>query len=142
MNENRRKDEKMKRVTILAAVAGCVALTSTALAQTQPVVGSSILEVKVNVMEVVASGYRASKLIGSDIHNEKDEMIGKVDDLIIAGDGKVSLAVINVGSFLGLGGKNVAIPTGLFKPGQGGKITLPGSTKEALKGLPEFKYAP
>jgi hypothetical protein len=59
--------------------------------------------------------------------------------MIIAPDGKLSVAVVDVGGFLGLGAHRVAIPVEQFTQIEP-KIVLPGATKQALKGLPEFKY--
>jgi hypothetical protein len=129
----------MRRLAFCFAVATCATLATPAYAQ-DPVAGAAVLTVKIDT-QIVANGYRASQLIGSDIYNEGDDAIGKVDDLIVAGDGTLTLAIISVGSFLGLGGKNVAVPTGLFEAGQDGKIVLPGATKEGLEKLPDFTYA-
>jgi hypothetical protein len=54
--------------------------------------------------------YRASKLVGVNIYNGKDENIGEVNELIVDGSGKVLAVVIGVGGFLGIGEKNVALP--------------------------------
>ena len=49
--------------------------------------------------------------------------------------------VIQVGGFLGLGGRLVAVPYKNLKVEDNGrKITLPGASKDALTKLPEFKY--
>ncbi len=114
---------------------------TSAIAQEAPVAGTAILGVQVDVKAVSATGYRATKLLGSDVYNDQDEEVGKLDDLIIAGDGQVTLAVLSVGGFLGIGAKNVAVPIQLFKAADGGKIVLPKATKDELKGMPEFKYA-
>ncbi|ABS27521.1 PRC-barrel domain-containing protein [Anaeromyxobacter sp. Fw109-5] len=105
-----------------------------------PVAGTIPLGTTVEETRAVAVGYRASKLIGAPVYNDKDQKIGKVDDLVVAPDGKVSLAVVDVGGFLGMGRHQVAIPVEQFsavKP----KVVLPGATKDALKQLPEFQYA-
>jgi hypothetical protein len=112
-----------------------------AIAQEAPVAGTAILGVQVDVKAVSATGYRATKLLGSDVYNDQNEKVGKLDDLIVAGDGQVTLAVLSVGGFLGIGAKNVAVPIQLFKAGGKGKILLPKATKDELKGMPEFKYA-
>jgi len=52
---------------------------------------------------------RASKMIGSSVYDLHNRKIGKVQDLILDRDGKIDLAVVDVGSFLGMGGKNVAV---------------------------------
>jgi hypothetical protein len=52
----------------------------------------------------------------------------------------VSYAIIGVGGFLGIDRHDVAIPAGQLKI-QGGKLILPGATKDTLKALPKFEYA-
>jgi sporulation protein YlmC with PRC-barrel domain len=100
--------------------------------------GVELLRVDVSV---VAKGYRASKLLGSSVVNDKNEKIGSLDDIIIDRN-QVMFAVLQVGGFLGLGGRLVAVPyKTLVIDDEGKKIELPGATKEALRGLAEFKYA-
>jgi sporulation protein YlmC with PRC-barrel domain len=93
-------------------------------------------------LSVVAQGYRMSKMIGSQVVNDKNEKIGSIDDVIADKDKKqLSFAVLQVGGFLGLGGRLVAIPfDSLVIDDKGQKITLPGATKDELKKLSEFNY--
>jgi sporulation protein YlmC with PRC-barrel domain len=93
-------------------------------------------------LSVVAKGYRMSKLIGSNVINDKNEKIGTVDDVIADKDKKqLNFAVLQVGGFLGLGGRLVAIPyDSLVIDEAGQKITLPGASKDELKKLSEFNY--
>jgi hypothetical protein len=88
----------------------------------------------------VATGYRASKIIGSNVVNDANEGIGKVDDLIVSADGKAPFAVLAVGGFLGLGNRLVVVPYASLKFAED-KIMLPGGSKDELRALPEFKYA-
>lgn len=132
----------MKQVIYALGMVWLLTMAFAAAAQDKaPIVGGVVLGVKVDVQSVVATGYRASKLIRANVFNEKDEKIGNVKELIIANDGRVSLAIIPVGGFLGIGTKNVAIPTELFNVATNGKVTLPGGTKEKLKELPRFEFA-
>ena len=94
---------------------------------------------KVDVVKV-ATGYRASKVIGSSVVNEANDTVGKIDDIIIGQDGKSPFVVLSVGGFLGMGTKLIVLPYEQLRT-TGGKIVLPGATKDALKDLPEFKYA-
>ena len=48
--------------------------------------------------------------------------------------------MLSVGGFLGMGNKLVVLPYEQLKT-MDNKIMLPGATKDALKALPEFKYA-
>jgi len=104
-----------------------------------PTVGSAVLDV--SVTEIVTTGFRASKLIHSAVHNIKGEKVGTIDDFIVGGNGSVSFAVLSVGSFLGLDKHLVIVPAVLFESDDKNHIILPNATKEDLKSLPAFKYA-
>jgi sporulation protein YlmC with PRC-barrel domain len=54
---------------------------------------------------------------GRDVFNRAGEKIGSVTDLIIDVDGKISAAILSVGSFLGLGEKEVAVPFSALQRG-------------------------
>jgi hypothetical protein len=107
-----------------------------------PVAGAATIGVTVAQADLVATGHRASKLLHADVYNDQDQKIGKIDDLVIAPDGTLSVAVVNVGGFLGVARHRVAIPVEQFSEITPKRIVLPGATKEALKDAPEFKYAP
>jgi hypothetical protein len=101
---------------------------------------SQAVELVVVDVAAVAKGYRTSKLTGSDVVNDHDEGIGTIDDIIIGRD-RVLFAVLQVGGFLGLGGQLVAVPyRALILDDTGGKIVLPGVSRDELKKLPEFKH--
>ena len=104
-----------------------------------PVVGGAVMAVNVDI--VATTGYRASKLLGSDIYNDKGDKIGVLDDFIVGSDANVSVAVISVGGFLGMGDRKVAVPASLFESNQKGQTVLPNATADQLKALPEFLYA-
>lgn len=89
---------------------------------------------------IIAPGYRASKLVKADVYNDKGEKIGKIGDLVVAPDGTLSVAVVDVSGFLGMKKHHVAIPVKQFSEVSPKKVVLPGATKDALKQLPEFTY--
>jgi hypothetical protein len=91
-------------------------------------------------LSVVAKGYRMSKIVGSNVTNDKDEKIGTIDD-VIADRKQVNFAVLQVGGFLGMGGHLVVVPyESLNIDDTGKKIVLPGASKDELKKLNEYKY--
>jgi hypothetical protein len=95
--------------------------------------------VKVDVA-IVAKGYRASKLIGLDVTNDKNEKVGSLDEIIID-QKRVMFAVLQIGGFLGIGKHLVAVPYESLRIAEDGKkIELPGASKDELKKLSEFKY--
>jgi sporulation protein YlmC with PRC-barrel domain len=105
-----------------------------------PVAGRAVLGVTVAETQMVAPGYRATRLLNKEVLNEKGDKIGKIDDLVIAPDGTLSIAVVNVGGFVGVAGHRVAIPVRQFERIAPNPV-LPGATKESLKALPDFRYA-
>jgi sporulation protein YlmC with PRC-barrel domain len=118
-----------------------VLATGTVLATGPALPQAGVQLIKVD-LSVVTKGYRMSKLIGSNVVNDKSEKIGTVDDVIADKDKKqLSFAVLQVGGFLGLGGRLVAVPyDSLVIDDTGQKITLPGASKDELKKLSEFNY--
>ncbi|MEL6838381.1 MAG: PRC-barrel domain-containing protein [Pseudomonadota bacterium] len=108
---------------------------------TAPVAGQTVLGIEVNVAAINASGHSANRLIGADVHNGADEVIGSVHDLIVGVEGEVSLAILEVGGFLGLGSKWVAVPAHLFKADADSKVVLADASEAALKAMPPFAYA-
>ena len=105
------------------------------------VAGTSTIGVAVEEMKSVALGWSAEKqILDKDVYNDKDEKVGKVEDLIVTPEKAVSYVIIGVGGFLGLDRHDVAIPAGQLKV-QGGKLVLAGASKDALKALPKFEYA-
>ena len=128
----------MKNAVILvsAALLSVALLSGGAGAQGTP---QTVDLAKVDV-QTLAAGYRASKIIGSNVVNDADETIGEIDDVLVSSDGKQPYAVLSVGGFLGMGTHLVVVPYEALKYGDE-KVTLLGGTKEGLKMLPEFKYA-
>jgi ATP-dependent protease HslVU (ClpYQ) peptidase subunit len=105
------------------------------------VAGTATIGVAVEEMKAVALGWSAKKqIMDKDVYNDKDEKVGKVEDMIVAPDKAVSYVIIGVGGFLGMDRHDVAIPAGQLKI-DGGKLMLPGASKDALKALPKFEYA-
>jgi hypothetical protein len=68
--------------TLIPAIALCGLLMVTAPG---PVLSQAVQLVTVDV-NVVARGYRVSKLTGNTITNEKNERIGTLDDFVIGRD--------------------------------------------------------
>jgi hypothetical protein len=86
--------------------------------------------------------YRASKLVGVNIYNGKDENIGEVNELIVDGSGKVLAVVIGVGGFLGIGEKSVALKMDglqISNTAEGAVQLTMDAKKEELASAPSFK---
>jgi hypothetical protein len=108
-------------------------------AQAPRIAAAEVALVVVDVV-AVADGYRASKLRGAAVVNSKNENVGELDDLIVGKD-RVLFGIVQVGGFLGLGSRLIAVPYSSLQISEEGKrIVLPGASKEHVKDLPEFKY--
>jgi sporulation protein YlmC with PRC-barrel domain len=123
-------------IVVSAALASVVLLSGSAGGQGT---SQTVDIAKVDVQKLSA-GYRASKVIGSNVLNDASEIIGKIDDLLVSPDGKAPFAVLSIGGFLGIDTHLVVVPYDSLKLVDN-KIVLPGGTKDTLKMLPEFKYA-
>jgi hypothetical protein len=127
----------MKRsITYLAGVALLAAtLSGPAFSQGAP---QTVSLMKVDPASL-ATGYRTSKVVGSNVVNETNQTVGTIDDLIVTPTEKVPFAVLSVGGFLGMGTKFVVVPFSSLQV-KDKQMVLPGATKDSLKALPEFKY--
>jgi sporulation protein YlmC with PRC-barrel domain len=54
--------------------------------------------------------WRASKMVGLSVYNDKNESVGSINDFLADKNGKLVAVVIGVGGFLGVGEHLVAVP--------------------------------
>jgi sporulation protein YlmC with PRC-barrel domain len=87
----------------------------------------------------VAGGFTADQLIGANVLNATGDEIGEIEDLIVDSSNQVSKAIVEVGGFLGMGSKNVAVDIAQLKQGTKNEGFVTNMTKEELKTLPEYK---
>ena len=142
---------KHRTATLLVVAAASIILMGSAAGQqgqhdpksspsaNAPVAGVMPLGVTVEEVAVLAQGWRASKLLHAAVSNDQNEHIGSVDDFIVSPDAKISIVVIEVGGFLGVGAHRVAIPFSQLTADTK-KVVVKGATKDALRKLPEFNY--
>jgi sporulation protein YlmC with PRC-barrel domain len=112
---------------VSAAAPGAYAQTSTTPA-THAAVTSHIIQ---------SDEVRASKMIGSTVYDLQNRNIGKISDLVLNKNGTVDVVVLDVGSFLGMGGKYVAIPLNDIKT-DNNRLTL-DRTKEQLQQMAAYQ---
>jgi len=143
--------KRMSAVLVMSALPFWASLASaqapaqsSAQAPAAPVAGTAPLGVTMVEMEAIVVGWSAERdLIGKTVVNDKNDKIGKIDDLIISPSKESApaapFAIVGVGGFLGMGRHDVVIPMGQFRISNK-QVTLPGATKDALKALPPFVY--
>jgi sporulation protein YlmC with PRC-barrel domain len=132
----------------IAGVAGTALLASVAFAQSPPAASDTTKNSPTTTMSDTSTSpssfqgnWRASKLVGLSVYNEKNESVGSINDMLTDKNGKIVAVVIGVGGFLGVGEHLVAVPfekvkfstepvvySGAATAPAGGASTRPGST--------------
>src|SRR4029453_9769431 len=92
-----------------AGLVGSALLATVAFAQSPATPSSNPAPAAASSTEFQGS-WRASKMVGLSVYNDKNESIGSINDLLTEKDGKIKAVVIGVGGFLGVGEHLVAIP--------------------------------
>ena len=90
-----------------------------------------------------AGEMRASKLIGANVTNAANELVGEINEIVLGKDGKVAAVIVGVGGFLGMGEREVAISySGLkFAKDSGNRdVITVNATKDQLKAAPAWKW--
>lgn len=122
----------------LLALCAALGLAFPALAQ---VAGSSTsMGVTVTESTQLAMGWSVKHtLLGKTVYNDQNQKIGKVADLIISPDKKLSYVIVGAGGFVGIGRHDVAVPVMQIQD-QAGKLVMAGATRDTIKSLPRFDY--
>ena len=82
-------------------------------------------------------------VLGKNVQSPKGEDLGRVVDLLADPQGRVRVAIIDFGGFLGVGTRRIAVDWPLlhFSPGDKDKPLILSVTREKLQSAPEFKDA-
>jgi sporulation protein YlmC with PRC-barrel domain len=101
----------------IAGIAGSALLASLAFAQSPDTKSDTTKASPPSTMSDTSSSpssfqgnWRASKLVGLSVYNEKNESVGSISDMLTDKNGKIVAVVIGVGGFLGVGEHLVAVP--------------------------------
>lgn len=85
----------------------------------------------------------AEDLTGARVYGAEDEDVGEISELVVADDGNIDRAVIDVGGFLGMGERSVAVTFDelqIIRSDDGMDLRIYiDSTEEALEQQPEYE---
>src|ERR1043165_644526 len=91
----------------IAGVAGTALLASVAFAQSPPAASDTTKNSPTTTMSDTSTSpssfqgnWRASKLVGLSVYNEKNESVGSINDMLTDKNGKIVAVVSGVGGFL------------------------------------------
>ena len=75
-------------------------------------------------------------IVGKDLYGANNQEVGEIDDVVMGQDGKVESVLVDVGGFLGMGSKRVAIPVDEIEM-NGERVVATGLTKERAESMAE-----
>jgi sporulation protein YlmC with PRC-barrel domain len=90
---------------------------------------------KSTLTEMPAANIRAEEMVGTTVYGADDANVGEIGDVVLTADGKVDAYIIDVGGFLGVGEKEVAVGgdnLAFMTDKDGNKYLYTSFTKEQL----------
>jgi hypothetical protein len=78
-------------------------------------------------------------ILGKDVKNPTGEDMGRVVDVLADNDGRVRVAIIDFGGFLGVGTRRIAVDWPLLHFNPGDKSLVLSVTRQKLQSTPEYK---
>jgi ribosomal 30S subunit maturation factor RimM len=94
--------------------------------------------------ELSTDSIKAEELVGTTVYGANDETIGEIGDIVLTSDGKIDAYIIDVGGFLGMGEKEVAVGSdnlSFMADKDGNKYLYTNFTKEQLEAVPTYDDA-
>jgi hypothetical protein len=104
---------------------------STAQARTDTTVDAQVGQV----------GTSLTSILGKNVQDPKGEALGRVVDVLADANGRVRVAIIDFGGFLGVGTRRIAVdwPLLRFNPKPSDKSLILSVTREKLQSAPEYR---
>ena len=124
------------------AISDPAATDDTAATTTAEVQADGTMTLPEGYSAVPVDTLTAELLTGADVRDATDASIAEVSDLVLTAEGQVTDVVLDVGGFLGMGAKSVAIPMDRLTVAQteGGAVRVwVNMTKAELEALPDYK---
>lgn len=91
--------------------------------------------------ELNTGDIRSEDLVGTTVYGANDENVGEIGDVVLTADGKVDAVIIDVGGFLGIGEKEVAVGMDnlhFMTDGNGNTYLYTNFNKEQLEAATEY----
>ena len=133
------------RTTMLAAASAFALMTgAAAMAQTAPGAAGTTPVMPAAPAEVMPGGVMgqmtADQLIGRDVVDATGASVGEVNDLMLGADGKMTSIMVDVGGFLGIGTRTVALDAASLtaQAGDDGDLVT-AMSKEQIEALPAYE---
>ncbi|CDX52033.1 PRC-barrel domain-containing protein [Mesorhizobium plurifarium] len=96
---------------------------------------------KASMTPVDPGKIRAEELVGTTVYGANDAKVGEIGDVVLTKDGKVDAVIVDVGGFLGIGEKEVAVgmdKLSFMQDRSGSKYLYTNFTKDQLEAQPAY----
>ncbi|WP_312797888.1 PRC-barrel domain-containing protein [Tianweitania sp.] len=127
--------------TAMAPASGTATTTTAPAATTDTAANDTAAVDRATLKEVPAADLTSENLEGTTVYGAEDANVGDIGDVVLTQDGKVDAIIIDVGGFLGIGEKQVAVGFDNLKFLQdedGDRYLYTTFTKEQLEAQPEY----
>ncbi|WP_158625915.1 PRC-barrel domain-containing protein [Arsenicitalea aurantiaca] len=84
----------------------------------------------------------ADQLRGATLYSTNNQVVGMISDVLVSDVGTVQDVIVDVGGFLGIGTRSVAVPYGQLRlelDANGNSFMVVDATREAIEALPEYQ---
>jgi sporulation protein YlmC with PRC-barrel domain len=128
-----------KNLALASLVAGLAFAANGVLAASTADTHATEAKPATHTMALSAVSDPKDTLMKAKIEDGKGNSIGSVDDVTLDKKGKPTSLKVDVGGFLGVGDKDVAMKASAFKFDPDRKVLITSMTKDQIKKLPEVK---
>ena len=109
------------------------------------VLGLTLFVARINAGEQMAGGigtaFAANDIIDVLVKDPQGDVLGRIADLVVDSEGRVALAVLSHGGFLGINEKGTAVPFSALRYDPKAKYLILDMSKEKLAAAPAFKMS-
>lgn len=129
----------MLKAVLLAASVGFVALAAQPL-RAQSVQSETVLIIPLEKLPIYGSV--VSAWYKQNVYDANEKKLGAIADMLFSADGSINAVMLNVGGFLGIGVKHVAVPVSAITITQKNNkswLTM-NTTKEILQKAIGYKF--
>lgn len=84
-------------------------------------------------------GQMGRGIVGKDVYGSNNENIGEVEDVVMGSNNQVQSALVDVGGFLGIGARRVAVPIDNLRL-EGDRL-VSSMTRQQIEQLPEHEQS-
>ncbi len=88
----------------------------------------------------ITAGMLGENIMDMEIRTQAGEEVGEIEDVIFDQKGRIDKFILDIGGFLGLGGKRVAVSKRDLKYDETGGFAVYQGTESDLEAMPEIEY--